>query len=228
MKSKRHLMTVLVGLAMLATPMTAAAKDHDRNGVNNSHPSQSRSFNAPGRNVAPAVATGHEFRNQRGNGSWTTAPTVAANRDWRVNRNEYNGWNRGAYNYQNYGNRDYYGPAYSGVAPYYGTQSYGYAGGGSGACNAARRIRNEYVRDRNTGHPAAASDVLSRLRRAERSCGGVPFAGSGSGLLGGYGGAPAYQNYGGYNNSNYGGYNQQPYGYGGGSSMLAPLLQYIH
>ena len=29
MNSKRSLMTALVGLAMLATPLTAAAKDHE-------------------------------------------------------------------------------------------------------------------------------------------------------------------------------------------------------
>jgi hypothetical protein len=218
MTSKRNLMTVLIGLAMLAAPITAAAKDKDHDGDGG----KARSH-AAARNVAPAV------RNQRGNGTWASAPAVAARRDWREDRNENNGRNR---NYANYGNRGYYGgPAYN-SAPYYGNQGYGYAGGGAGACNEARRIRNTYIRDRNTGHPAAASDLLSRLRRAESACGGVPYGG-GSGLGGngyGYNQGYGYGNNGyGYNQPGYGyggnnGYNQG-YGYGGGNSMLAPLIQ---
>ncbi len=80
MKSKRSLMTVLVGLAMLATPITAAAKDHDNYAHNNSHAAHvSRSSNAPARsyaparNFAPAAVTRREFRNN----------AVAARRDWR-------------------------------------------------------------------------------------------------------------------------------------------------
>ncbi len=83
MKSKRSLMTVLVGLAMLAAPITAAAYDNNHRAHNDSHAAHvSRSFNAPARsfaaprnNVAPAV-TRREFRNN----------AVAANRDWRANR----------------------------------------------------------------------------------------------------------------------------------------------
>ena len=33
-----------------------------------------------------------------------------------------------------------------------------------------------YYQDRNTGHPAAAADLLGQLRNAERNCGGVPYA----------------------------------------------------
>ena len=49
MKSKRGLMTLLVGVAMLAMPLTAAAKDHGR--FNNP---QARNF-AGAHYVAPAV-----------------------------------------------------------------------------------------------------------------------------------------------------------------------------
>jgi hypothetical protein len=235
MKSKRSLMTALIGLAMLATPIVAAAKDHkdhDGDGRNYSHQSEYRSYNAGNR---------HEFRNARGNGAW-------AHRDWNEDRHD-NGWHNGwcqndgdaddyaNYGYsRNYGNRGYYNrPAY--VAPYYGRSGYASAGG---ACGWAQHVRNVYNRDRYTGHPAAARDLLPQLRRAEQACGGVPYGG-GRGLFSGFAGVPAYENYGGYNgynNSNYSGYNGgygQPYGYGygngygSGASMLAPLLQqFVH
>jgi Ni/Co efflux regulator RcnB len=248
MKSKQILMTALVGLAMLATPIVASAKDHKGDGRNYSHQSESRSFN---------VGNKHEYRNQGGNGRWAAAP-VAVRRDSNAYRHD-NGWHNGwrqndgdaddyaNYGYGgNYGNRGYYNsPAY--VAPYYGRS--GYASGGGG-CAWAQHVRNVYARDRYTGHPAAARDLLPQLSRAEQSCGGAPNGGAGRGLFSGFAGAPAYQNYGrgynGYNNSNYGGYSQ-PYGngygnaygngygngygnnYGGGSSMLAPLLQqFVH
>src|SRR5277367_1115707 len=60
MKFSRNLMTGMIGLAMLAAPITAAAKDND-SGRNNSHPAQtvSRSNesrpNAPAREAAPAM-----------------------------------------------------------------------------------------------------------------------------------------------------------------------------
>jgi hypothetical protein len=250
MKSKGSLMTALIGLAMLATPITAAAKkDHDGGGRNYSHQSESRSFNA-GK---------HEFRNQGGNARWAGAPYVATHHDWnedhrgwsgyRHDNGWHNGWRNGdgdADDYANYGyggyyrNRGYYnGPSY--VAPYYGQG--GYAAGG-GSCAWAQHVRNVYARDRYTGHPSAARDLLPQLRRAEQSCGGGSYYGGGRGLFNGFAGVPAYENYGGYNNSNYNGYNGgygQPYGYGngngygygngygGGASMLAPLLQqFVH
>jgi hypothetical protein len=251
MNSKRSLMTVLVGLAMLATPIAAAAKDHN---YNNSHAARvARSFS--GRNVAPAVVTGHDFRN----GS-------IARHDWRENR----AWEN-ANAYSNYGNRGYYGaPAYV-AAPVYSGYGGGY-GGGNG-CGNAQRIMNTYSRDRATGHPAAAADLLRQNQWALHSgcASGATYGGGllgGLGGLGGYRGAPAYNNYGGgygnggllggltgyrgapaYNNgggygnggllgglggyrgapayNNGGGYNT---GYGqpnGGGSMLAPLMQYI-
>src|SRR5258706_6014828 len=123
MKSRRNLMTALIGLAILATPITAAAKDHD-GGRNYSHQSQSRSYNAP--------VNRHEFREQHGNGRWAAAPYVAARHDWNEDRHEnrwnedrhdnglHRGWRHGvgdADDYRDYGNRGYYAaPAY---APYY-------------------------------------------------------------------------------------------------------------
>jgi hypothetical protein len=204
MNSKRGLMTVLVGVAMLAMPLTAAAKDHGR------------------------------FRNEFRNGAtWVPAQPTPVNRDeWRENHRGSNdgdenhrGWNEGdADEYRNYGNRGYY-PAPVYAAPVY--QGYGY-GGGRG-CAQAQQVMRTYERDRATGHPAAAADLLRQNQWALRSgCGASAYGNYGGyngGLLGGLGGlggyqnAPAYGNYGGYN-TGYG----QPYGNG---SMLAPLLQYI-
>lgn len=217
MKSKRSLMTVLVGLAMLATPITAAAFDNNNyahdNARNNSRPAHvSRSSNAPARsfaatrNATSAAVTRREFRNN--------AAGLAADRGWREDRNA---WNRPlgtAGEYRDYGNPGYYrAPAYVAATPYYGAP--GYAGGS--ACRQAQSIMYNYYRDRNTGHPAAAADLLAQNQWAFRSggCGGVaPATG---GLFSGLGRVPAYNNYGGYN-SGYG----QPYG---SSSTLAPLIQ---
>ena len=208
MKSKRSLMTVLVGLAMLAAPVTAAAYENDNYAHNNSRPAHvSRSYNAPNvpaRNVRPADVTRRDFRNN----------AAAANRDWRE---DHNAWNRGlgtAGEYRNYGNPGYSrAPGYPVVAPYYGAPGYA----GAGACSRAQSVMNVYSRDRGTGHPAAAADVLAQNQWAFRSgCGGAaPYAGA---PLRGFGGGPAYNNYGGYGQGGYG----QPYG---STSTLAPLLQ---
>ena len=48
-------------------------------------------------------------------------------------------------------------------------------GYGGGACAWANHLRNVYRHDEETGHPAAAADLLNQLHRAERSCGGVPY-----------------------------------------------------
>ena len=48
-------------------------------------------------------------------------------------------------------------------------------GYGGGACAWAQHLRNVYRHDEETGHPAAAADLLNQLHRAERSCGGVPY-----------------------------------------------------
>lgn len=224
MKSKLNLMAALVGLAMLALPLTAAAKDHGR-----FHNSQARIF-TPARNVAPVVVTRHEFRH---GATWMPAPAAVARHNWRGN---HRGWNDGdADDYQNYGNSGYY-PAPVYAAPVYAAPVYSSYGGGLGrgqGCGQAQRVMRTFARDRATGHPAAAYDVLRQNQWAMHSgCAAeVPAAGRGLGRLGrrgrmgglgglgGYGGAPAYGNGVGYN----GGYGQ-PYG---GGSMLTPLLQYI-
>ncbi len=249
MNSKRSLMTLLVGVAMLAMPLTAAAKDHRFDN------SRARVF-MPVANVTPVVVTKHDFRN----GS-------IARHDWR----EHRAWEN-ANAYSNYGNRGYYAaPAYVAApvyaAPVYSGYGGGYGYGGGNGCGSAQRVMRTYSRDRATGHPAAAADLLRQNQWALHSgCAG----GNGGGLLGGLGGlggyrggqqynnyrnggllgglggyrgAPAYNNGGGYGNggllgglggyrgtpayNNGGGYNA---GYGqpnGGGSMLAPLMQYI-
>jgi hypothetical protein len=212
MNSKRGLMTVLVGLAMLATPIAAAAKDHGR--FDNSH----------ARYVAPVVVTRHEFRN---GATWMPAPAVVGRRDW------HHGWDANAY--RNYGNRGYYAapayvaaPVYPVAAPYYGG---GNGGGGGQGCNGASRIMRTYQRDRATGHPAAAADLIRQNQWALHS-GCATGAPVGRGLFGlgggqgGYRGVPAYNSYGGNGGGYGGGYGQS--GYGGGS-MLTPLIQqYFH
>lgn len=212
MNSKRGLMTVLVGVAMLAMPLTAAAKDHGR--FNNS---QARNFTTP--YVAPVFVSKHEFRN---GATWVPAPRVVRGDEWREN---HRGWNG------NYGNRGYYAaPVYA--APVYAAPVYsGYGYGGGQGCGQAQHVMRTYQRDRATGHPAAAADVLRQNQWALRGgcAGGASYGGGLLGGLGGYRGAPAYNNYGGYNGGGYnsgynGGYGQQ---YGNGS-MLAPLMQYFH
>ena len=142
MKSKRGLMTVLVGLAMLATPIAAAAKDYNHY---DSHAARAaRSFTA--RTGVPAVVTGR-------NGTWMPAPAAVARHDW----NEHRGWDANAY--RNYGNRGYYGapayvaaPAYPVAAPYYG-------GGYGGRWRWMRRsgARHEYLFARPCNRPSSRS-----------------------------------------------------------------------
>ena len=107
MNYKRNLMTGLIGLAMLAAPINAAAKNNDR-GSNNGHQEQrAESHNsAPARsndharnsapapaprnevrqqgggrnevrNFAPAPAPRNEFREQGGGRTWAPAPEPA-------------------------------------------------------------------------------------------------------------------------------------------------------
>lgn len=214
MKSKRNLMTMLVGLAMLATPITAAAKDHNNDAVNYSHASQVRTFNAPARGVR--VGTAAEYRNEG----------PLAHRDWKAAHKE---WKDG----YRYGGPAYYGPGYYRgpvaaypAAPYYAPGYAGYGGGG-GSCAQARKVMNVYQRDRYTGHPAAAADYLRQNQWAFRS-GCVGSAGPGAGGLfngfGGFGGAPAYRGAGYNGGAGYG----QPYGGGYGQPYGGILQQFIH
>ncbi len=131
-------------------------------------------------------------------------------------------WDANAY--RNYGyNSGYAAPVYA--APAYSAAPYGGGYATGNGCGAAQRVMNTYYRDRNTGHPAAAYDLLRQNQWATRSgCATGASVGSGFlgglGSLGGYGGgyrgAPAYNS--GYNGGGYG----QSYG---GGSMLTPLIQ---
>ena len=222
MQNKRKLITGLIGLAMLAAPITAAAKDHDNGPASNQPQAQVHSNarvspsynmprseaaqprvnheqvreNAPARTVAPAMtmsrpdnradrraenAARNDVRqDRRENRTFNSAPVVTAPRDARVDRRD-NQWNRNEaprdgrsyvrrdydndYRGHNY-NRGYYDRDDAWVMPR------NYAGG---SCGWARHLRAVYNHDRYTGHPAAAADLLPRLRRAERACGGSNY-----------------------------------------------------
>ena len=180
---RRNLTTGLIGLALLATPIAAAAKNNDR-GPNNSHHSQAQSRNdamsrhelhiSRSYNMPLVEPDRHESGDQHEARTFNRAPVVADRRDWHQNRNERKQWNRAGsrhdrrdYDYDR--DRGYNGPYAEG--PYY-VMPRGYAGG---SCAWARHLRNVYTHDRYTGHPAAAADLLPRLHRAERACGGVRY-----------------------------------------------------
>ena len=258
MRTKQNLMTALVGFAMLATPITAAAKDHGRNFQNRARASHAaRTFAAPVRTFTPApVARGFRFRNA----APVVIPVNRVNRAARFSPNfippghlHARGWNRKWRNSQTFvpaggyatpgvvcdedgddcRSVGYQGGYQNGYYPNYGYGAGNYqVGNNAGACVEAQRLQQQVRRDRATGHPAAANDVLRKMARMERACGGAPVGG---GLLGGLGGAPfgnglpgglgapAYNNYG-YNS----GYNQPYYNNGYGSSLAPLLQQFIH
>jgi hypothetical protein len=194
MKYKGHLMMGLIGLALIAAPITASAQkadgrkydSHQSQSNNNaaerhSYSSASRS-DGPARNFAPAT----EDRNLR------SQPMRNEFRDDRVNRtasndrdNDIRNRDRDDRNYVNSDHdrdyhrdydRDYhrdYDRDYDGRrAEGYYVMPRGYSGG---ACAWAQHLRGVYNHDRNTGHPAAAADLLPQLHNAERNCGGVPY-----------------------------------------------------
>jgi hypothetical protein len=224
MNSKRSLMTALVGLAMLATPIAAAA--HDYNHYDHAtHAAR----------VAAASNATHSFASHAfGNGAF--ARHERHEERAIADANAYRNYGRGyGYAAPAYAAPVYAAPAYA-AAPYYG----GGYGGGNG-CRHAQSVMTNYYKDRNTGHPAAAYDLLRQNQGVLNSgcasgapvMGSAPIMGSSplGGLFGGLGGygRPAYNT--GYAQQGYGrpayntGYAQQGYGqpYGGGS-MLAPLL----
>ena len=217
MRYSKHLTTGLLGLALLATPVIAAAQGHD-SGKHDSHQAQSHSdnhpapshsergpahMNAPEHNAGPSMAPRHEqanvtrneperheVRDQRANSNrnFNAAPAVETHRDFREDRREasadrrdfredrrearsedrdhdLDGWNREHRDWDRDNDRRW-GPYYTGGPNYLMPE--GYAGG---SCSWARHLRWVYIHDRNTGHPAAASDVLWRARRAEQACG---------------------------------------------------------
>ena len=232
MKHAKHLVTGLIGLALLAAPFTAAAKDNDKGG-NNSHQARVEAHQA--RDAGPAHEARHEAREQHSDRVETrnfarapeirheareqhevrnfnrepamiahpARPVVAdrdwrqdrheanrdwrqdrreanpdwrqdrneARRDWREDRNEHNRWNHGYY----HDYRDYYGYRDRNYDREYASgwvMPYGYSGG---ACGWARHLRTVYNQDLYWGHPAAAQDLLPRLRRAERTCSGYRY-----------------------------------------------------
>jgi hypothetical protein len=215
MQNRRKLITGLIGLAMLAAPITAAAKDRDSRSDSNQPQAQVHSNarispsynmprseaaqprinheqvreNAPARTVAPATTMSRpEVRDQRAdraenaarrdvrqdrreNRTFNTAPVVvAAPRDARVDRRDNRNYARRDYDNDyrghDYGNRGYYDRDEAWTMPR------NYAGG---SCAWARHLRAVYNQDRYSGHPAAAADLLPRLHRAERACGGSRY-----------------------------------------------------
>ena len=186
MNSKRSLMTALVGLAMLATPIAAAAHDYNHYdhathaarvaaAVNASHPFAGHAFGGNGafarheRHEERAIADANAYRNYGyGRGYGYAAPAYVA---------------------PVYAAPAYATPGYA-AAPYYGG---GYGGGyGGNGCRHAQSVMTNYYKDRNTGHPAAAYDLLRQNQGALNSgCAtGAPVMGSAplGGLFGGLGG----------------------------------------
>ncbi len=162
MKIKTNLMAGLIGFALIAAPITAAAQDQN-GGKYDSRPTQVQKHEtAPApRNMRPAAPANHEIlpppRNMK-----PVAPEARDDRD------------HGDRDYRTYGDRDYgrpYDRDYVVETPVY-VMPRGYAGG---ACAWANHLRNVYRHDEYTGHPAAAADLLGQLHRAERNCGGVPY-----------------------------------------------------
>jgi hypothetical protein len=166
MKLKGHLMMGLIGLAMVAAPITASAQNTNKYEATAPH-----AFSSPARenrtvrNVAPPT------REERVN----RTPEVVTHRDSREVRENVNRWNDRTfhnYDYRNYRNRDYSRDYFGPRAEGYYVMPQGYAGG---ACAWARHLNIIYNEDRNTGHPAAAADLLPQLHSAERACGGIPY-----------------------------------------------------
>ena len=90
MNSKASLMAALVGLAMLATPIAASAKDHRDDYVR-----------AQSRFVGPAIVTKHDLRNAS-RATWMPAPVgVHPVREWHD------------HGYRGYGYRGYSTPPYT-------------------------------------------------------------------------------------------------------------------
>jgi hypothetical protein len=196
MKYKGHLMMGLMGLALLAAPITASAqkfdgrKNESHQSQANNKPAEQHSYNLQPRSSGPerSFAPAPQNRNDR------SQTMRNESRDERVNRTATNDRDRDARNRdrddRNYVNRDYdrdyhrdhdrdYHRDFDRDYDYDGRRAEGYyvmpRGYAGGACAWARHLRGVYNHDRVTGHPDAANDLLPQLRRAERSCGGVPY-----------------------------------------------------
>jgi len=151
MKPKLSLMAALVGFAMLATPITAAAKDKNHYFV-----AQSPIF-------GPVVVNKHDFRHGPKT-TWARAPRLYPVHDCD---DDDRGWRR------DWDDDDDYGYRYDSAPVYRYGSDYGYGR----SCWNAQRIVSAYWRDRNTGHPGAAYDLFRENQWAFRSgCGGsVPY-----------------------------------------------------
>ncbi len=228
MRSTKSLFAAIVGVAMLATPITAAAAKHHHGTGNHARAAAStpRSFNhrnsARASSFAPApYFAPRAFANNRGarSAAWNQRRDFDADDNFSGNGGAFRAYP--SYGYNSYGyNNVVPAPAVGYMTPNYGS-----------SCAAAQHAMNIARHDQRTGHPAAARDVLRNSSRALASCPGI-------------GGMPANYSYGynapyqGYNapyqgyNAPYQGYNApyqaSPYG-NGASTMLAPLLQnFIH
>lgn len=179
MKSKRKLIMALLGIALFATPINALAYRRDSAARTN--------IAAPGRNFArargtafsrPAAFRSFSNRNFAPRSNTMLGATPFA-RPFRANP-AMNNW-RGNEFPQNYGGYGYnQAPGYGYAAPAMGMYGAGmpaygpsYGGGqyAGGACTNVQRLQNQARRDRNHGHPAAANDLLMRMRMAENRCG---------------------------------------------------------
>jgi hypothetical protein len=198
MRSTKSLIAAILGVAMLATPFTASAAEHHRARVNVARAAAfaPRSFSVRNSTPARSFAAACSF-----------APRAfTSNRVERsFARRQYRNYNAapvfagyGAVTpvYPSYGYSNVApAPAVGYTQPYYGS-----------SCAAAQRAVRIAQRDRRTGHPAAANDVMRNNSRALASCQGI-------------GTLPTYGSYG-YNAP----FQASPYGYGA-STMIAPLLQ---
>jgi hypothetical protein len=124
-----------------------------------------------------ATTTRNESRHQRSARTDNAASGMTVERNSGGSRNEatrsYGSRNHeGSGDSRDYGNRGYdHDRDYAAGSSYY-VMPRGYRGG---ACAWARHLRIVYAQDRNSGHPAAASDLLPQMHNAERRCGGVPY-----------------------------------------------------
>jgi hypothetical protein len=175
MKSKRKLIMALLGLALFATPINALAYQRG--------PVARTNMAAPARNFARARSTAfshpaafRSFSNrnfpERSNTMLGARPFA---RPFQANP-VMNNWKGNEFP-QNYGGYGYnQAPGYGYAAPamgMYGAGMPSYGGGeyAGGACTNVQRLQNQARRDWYTGHPAAAVDLLQRMRWAENRCG---------------------------------------------------------
>jgi hypothetical protein len=106
-----------------------------------------------------ATRESRDYRNEGGHDN--------GGRDRKYNDRD---WQRDDRAYRDYG-RDYDHDDYDHDRDYAEggwVMPYSYSGG---ACAWARHLHNVYRRDMYTGHPAAASDLIPQMRRAEQRCG---------------------------------------------------------